>query len=128
MSCLPQNHGLLLSRLEVANPAPPHVEHDQLDCKWKSGQGVKERYQTKGVIQKTLVRMMRMMRKARRALRAILTKRRMRAIKAARGAPERRHLDRKPKIRSLRLALRHAGLPDGVKVAELSIWSLDVNT
>jgi hypothetical protein len=127
-SCPPQNHGLLLPRLEDANPVPPHVEHARLGCKWKSAQGVKERYQTKGVIRKTLVRMMRMTRKARRALRAILTKMRKRAKKVVRGAPERRHLDQKPRIRGLRLALRHAGLPDGVNIADLSISGLDFDT
>lgn len=73
----------------------------------------------KGAIrQKILVRMMKMMRRAKRARRAIATKMRARAKKVVRVAPERRHLDPKPKIAGLRLVLRHAGLPDGVNKSE----------
>lgn len=80
----------------------------------------------KGVIrQKTLVRMMRMTRKARMG---IAKKMRVRAKKVVHGVPERRHLVPKPKIIGLRLALRHAGLPDGVNMAEFSMWVLSFDT
>lgn len=57
-----------------------------------------------------------------------MTKMRARAKKVVRGAPERRHLDPKPKITGHRLALRHAGLPDGVNRAKFSIWALNFDT
>lgn len=92
-------------------------------------QGVKAKYQTRGAIrQKTLVRMMRMTRRVRRARRALATKMKARAKKVVHGAPERRHLDPKPKIAGHRLALRHAGLPDGVNMAKSSIWALNFDT
>ena len=130
-SCLLQNHGLPRPHLEVATPTgarvPRQGEHAPLDCRLRLAQGAKARYQMKVVmaIQKKIpVQMMKTMKKETRSRMPTVTRKKVMARRGVLAALERKPLDPKLRIRSLRVVLRRAGQADGVNMSGIFFFSL----